>query len=143
MNKSIDSVKNFPSARRNVSAMMILILWLPLSVGVMFWSSRDIAGLSIHHFLVLPILLFGMMVSLVNKSVILLDKWLAILACYVVTTGALTNYDEISFWMKAFAFIGVIVVSNHIALKITLRDFIRIASITLKIMLLLSIAAAF
>ncbi|MDY7570127.1 O-antigen ligase family protein [Pseudomonas sp. CCC4.1] len=118
---------------------ILVYLWIPLSIGVMFWGTTDLGGLQLHHLAVLPLYLYAAALSISQRTLLSLDKKIFILLLYVVVTGLVQNYQDLGFWLKTFSFCGVAIVANHISKTMDLKEFITLSFKALKFTFLASL----
>lgn len=119
---------------------LLVYLWMPLSVGSMLWGTMDIGGVELHHLAVLTLYLYAAVLSVSQKTIFNFNSKILILISYTVLTGAVQNYGQLNFWLKAFSFCGVAVVANHISKTMTLKELARYSFTALKYTLLASFA---
>lgn len=119
---------------------LLVYLWIPLSVGLMIWGVEELGGVQVHHMAVLALYLYAVILSISQKTINTFNTKLLILVVYVVVTGALQNYQQLNFWLKAFSFCGVVIVANHISKTMTFDQFARYSFTGLKYTFFASIA---
>lgn len=129
-------------ARIRFSDRLLLYLWIPLSVGPMFWGLGDLGGIQLHHGAILLIYGYALILSCARGSLARINKFLIVLLAYILLTGVALNGWSLDFWLKYFSYIGVIVVANHVAKTMPLKTFVLHVSGVLKMMLAISLVLA-
>lgn len=124
---------------------LLVYLWMPLSVGSTVLGSGEEGRVQIHHVLILLPYVYAVLLSVAQKTLSSTNAYLAVLFLYVAVSGALTNYADLSFWLKLFSFFGVMALANHLSKVMSIEEFVccSVKSLTVTFVLSLVFAAAF
>lgn len=121
----------------------LVYLWMPLSVGSTVLGHGEDGRVQMHHLMILLPYVYAVFLSVMQRTLTSANAYLAILLLYVAVSGALTNYGDVSFWLKLFSFFGVMAVANHISKAMTVREFVDSCTKSLIVTFVLSLAFAF